>query len=83
MTITKKKSVLLIIPGVPYPPTDGHKLKVYELIKMLNKKFDLSLVILTNKNLTTDETRFINEFSVNAKIFCFHKICFSFSNLSI
>ena len=72
----KKKSVLLIIPGVPYPPTDGHKLKIYELIKMLNKKFDLSLVILTNKNLSIDEVRFVNEYSINAKIFYFHKIYF-------
>lgn len=76
MKATKKKSVLLIIPGVPYPPTDGHKLKIYELIKMLNKKFDLSLVILTNKNLSIDEVRFVNEYSINAKIFYFHKIYF-------
>lgn len=71
-----KKSVLLIIPGVPYPPTDGHKLKVYELVKMLNKNFNLSLVVLTNKRLNEDETHFVNEHSINTKVFYFHKFFF-------
>ena len=38
-----KKKVLIISPGLPYPPVDGHKLKLYNLALQLTEKVDLHL----------------------------------------
>ncbi len=61
-----KKSILLLIPGSPYPPINGHKLKIYNLIKILSKYFDLRIITISRNSLSIDEINFINQNSVNS-----------------
>ena len=58
-----KKKILIIIPGVPFPPINGHKLKIYNLIKILHKYFDLHLITISRGNLNKQERKFIQEYS--------------------
>lgn len=58
-----KKKCLIIIPGIPFPPVDGHKLKIYNLIKILSKKYDLHIVTISKTKLNEQEQDFINTHS--------------------
>ena len=64
-----KENCLLIIPGIPYPPTDGHKLKIYNLILILKEKFDLHLITISREDLNQEQTLFLEKNSVTAKHF--------------
>jgi glycosyltransferase involved in cell wall biosynthesis len=75
-----KKKVLLISPGLPYPPTDGHKLKLYNLCLQLSKNVDLNIIIISNEVLTLDCELFLKQNFQSYKIFRFHKIQY-FCNL--
>lgn len=68
------ENILLIIPGIPYPPTDGHKLKIYNLILILKKHFKLNIIILSTKNLNYQETKFLNEHCEDYKFFKLKKL---------
>lgn len=54
-----KKKCLIIIPGIPFPPVDGHKLKIFNLIKILNKKYDLHLITISRTKPNPEEQNFI------------------------
>lgn len=56
-----KKKILIIIPGSPYPPINGHKLKIFNLIKILALNFDLHIITLSRSKLSAEECGFINE----------------------
>lgn len=58
-----KKKILIIIPGVPFPPVNGHKLKIFNLIKILSKHYDLHLVTISREELKDEELNFIKESS--------------------
>jgi glycosyltransferase involved in cell wall biosynthesis len=63
------KKCLIIIPGIPYPPVDGHKLKIYNLILILSKYFDLHIITISKESLSNKQAKFINENSYKSKHF--------------
>lgn len=58
-----KKKCLIIIPGIPYPPIDGHKLKIFNIIKILSKHFELHIVTIASTGLSLEESSFIKSHS--------------------
>lgn len=58
-----RKKILIIIPGVPFPPINGHKLKIFNVIKILSKDYDLHLITISRGNLKIDELKFIQDYS--------------------
>lgn len=64
-----KKKCLIIIPGIPYPPVDGHKLKIYNFILILSKYFDLHIITISKENLSVDQENFIKRNSYQSKHF--------------
>lgn len=64
-----KKKCLIIIPGIPYPPVDGHKLKIFNLILILSKYFDLHIITIARENLSNKQAKFIKENSYKSKHF--------------
>ncbi len=75
-----KKKVLIISPGLPFPPVDGHKLKLYNLVKQLSDKVDLKLLVISNENIDNDCLEFLNNHFVSFKIFKFPRVSY-FINL--
>lgn len=69
-----KKKCLIIIPGIPYPPIDGHKLKIYNLILILSKYFDLHIVSLHSKEPNEEELSFLEKHSYKFKFFRISKL---------
>lgn len=64
-----KKKCLIIIPGIPYPPVDGHKLKIYNFILILSKYFDLHIISISKENLSVEQLKFIKQNSYQSKHF--------------
>lgn len=64
-----KKNCLIIIPGIPYPPVDGHKLKIYNLILILSKYYNLHLITISKENLSSEQVEFVNSHSYKRKHF--------------
>ena len=64
-----KKNCVIIIPGIPYPPVDGHKLKIYNLILILSKHYDLHIITISKENLSTEQVDFIDKHSYKSKHF--------------
>ncbi|WP_069660391.1 glycosyltransferase [Arcticibacter eurypsychrophilus] len=58
-----KKKCLIIIPGIPYPPVNGYKLKIYNLIKILFKHYDLHLIIISREVPNAIERKFLEDHS--------------------
>lgn len=58
-----RKKGVIIIPGIPYPPINGHKLKIYNLIKILSKYMDLHVIIISKERLNKDAINFLNAHS--------------------
>jgi glycosyltransferase involved in cell wall biosynthesis len=76
-----KKKILIISPGLPYPPIDGHKLKLYNLCTQLKNEFDLSIVILSNEIVTTECKLFLDKIFHNYKVFKYSKLIVLFNLL--
>ena len=74
-----KKKVLVISPGIPYPPIDGHKLKIYNLLKILQIDYDVDLVVVTNETLNAEAEAFLKETCKEYSIFHFSKLSFFFN----
>jgi len=55
---SEKKNVLIITPFIPFPLNSGGKIRIYTLAKLLNNKFDISLLTLINHE---DEINYIPE----------------------
>jgi glycosyltransferase involved in cell wall biosynthesis len=66
---TMKKKCLIIIPGIPYPPVDGHKLKIYNLILILCKYYDLHIITIAKENISKEQAEFINNHSYRREHF--------------
>lgn len=64
-----KEKCLIVIPGIPYPPVDGHKLKIYNFILILSKYFDLHIITISKENLSNEQNEFINQNSYKSKHF--------------
>jgi glycosyltransferase involved in cell wall biosynthesis len=50
-----KNSALLILPGIPYPPTDGFKIKASRTIETLDRYYNLKVIIISTKKITLEE----------------------------
>ena len=77
-----KKKVLIISPGLPYPPVDGHKLKLYNLALQLTEKVDLHLIVISNEKVNTECEIFLNQTFSSYKIFRFSKIFYILNSSS-
>lgn len=74
-----KRQVLIISPGLPYPPIDGHKLKIYNLCSQISNKVDLNLVVITNEDVSLECKIFLDQTFKNYKIFRFNKLQYFFN----
>jgi len=74
--MTIKKKVLLVSPGIPYPPVDGHKLKIYNILKILKLNYDVDLVVITSEKLSIEAKQFLDDNCNSYKIFRFNKLRF-------
>lgn len=70
----QRKGLLIITPGLPYPPVNGFKLKIYNLILQLRKYFDIHLIIISNEKINNDAIEFLESQCVSYTIFKFSKI---------
>lgn len=68
-----KKNCLLVLPRPVFPVISGYAIKNKELIQILNEKYNLSLVIITNHVPSFEEDNFYKENSQSYKVFVFHK----------
>lgn len=75
-----KKKVLIVSPGLPFPPSDGHKLKLYNLVKQLSDKVDLKLLVISNEKIDNECLEFLNNNFISFKVFKFPRV-FYFVNL--
>ncbi|MCX2453365.1 glycosyltransferase [Pedobacter sp. PLR] len=64
-----KKKCLVIIPGIPFPPVDGHKLKIYNFILILAKHFDLHIISISREDVTVEQREFMIQNSYRRKHF--------------
>ncbi len=64
-----KKKCLIIIPGIPYPPTSGYRLKIFNLVKILNLNYDVDIVSISRHALSANQEKFIKSHSSNNKHF--------------
>lgn len=72
--IEKKRKCLLLLSRIPYPPVGGDKLKSYHLIGILNKHYDLNVVIITDEKADNAEANgFLKAHTSGYKIFSFPK----------
>jgi len=75
-----RKKILLLASRLPYPPISGAKLKNYNLIKILSKKYDIFLVIITDEILDKKSVEFLNMYTKHYKFFRKNKINFIYSS---
>ncbi|MBW8686448.1 glycosyltransferase [Chitinophaga rhizophila] len=72
--IEQKRKCLLLLSRIPYPPVGGDKLKSYHLIGILNKHYDLNVVIITDEKADNAAANaFLKEHTSGYKIFSFPK----------
>lgn len=60
------KKILLITPILPYPPDDGSRLRTYQIIRFLSKKYSIDLIsfYLENENYLKAE-EFLKQYCQN------------------
>ena len=46
MNIQSKLRILIVVPRTPYPLNSGGRIAIYDTIKMLSKKYSITLVII-------------------------------------
>ena len=60
---------IIIIPGIPFPPVDGHKLKIYNLIKILSRHYNLHIITISREIPDAQALEFIKAHSYKYKHF--------------
>jgi glycosyltransferase involved in cell wall biosynthesis len=80
MQIQTKQKILVITPGIPYPPVNGFKLKIFNMLKVLSSEYSIDLIIIGNEKLTDESVEFLNKTVANYRIFRYPKVMF-FLNL--
>lgn len=71
--MSQKKKCLIILPRIPYPPIGGDKLKSFNLVKILNELYDLSILIVTEEKLDKESSLFLKSHSSNFNFFQYPK----------
>lgn len=73
MTVEKREKCLLILSKPPYPAIGGDRVKNFHIIKILNRHYDLSLLIITDEVINEEAERFLKDNSGSYKIFYYSK----------
>lgn len=60
--------ILLVAPRVPYPPVGGEFQKNYELIRILNRHFDLVYVAMSDTPLSAEADAFLSTHTVTHSV---------------
>jgi glycosyltransferase involved in cell wall biosynthesis len=75
--LQKKRKCLLLLSRIPYPPVGGDRLKSYQLIGILSKHYELSVVVVTDERADQpDAHAFLKEHTTGYKIFSYPKYRF-------
>ncbi|MCL1972078.1 MAG: glycosyltransferase [Endomicrobia bacterium] len=69
-----KKKCLLILPRKIFPYVGGYPQKNKKLIEILNKHYDLSVVIISNSKITSEEKDFFNNNTAEFYYFTISKL---------
>ena len=69
-----KKNCLLVLPRSIFPVIGGYAIKNKELIKILNERYNLSLVVISDHIPGEEEEEFYSNHSVNHKVFVFGRL---------
>lgn len=64
-----RKSCLLVLSRLPYPPIDGGKLKSYNLIRLLKRDYNIHVIIITDEKRNKAAETFLNGEATTYKIF--------------
>lgn len=59
-----KKRCLLVLPRPVFPLVCGYALKNYHLIKILNTHYDLKIILISEKDISSEEQNFYESLSV-------------------
>ena len=76
-----KSKCLLILPRDIFPIISGYSLKNEALIKALNNRYELVLVLISNKEVNKESIEFYQEHSADFHLFIFSKFHFLFNAL--
>jgi len=76
MNIHEKKSILIIIPRMPYPLNSGGRIAIFETIKSLSNHYKLSIIIIDDDQNNEKYVAEINKLSEN--VFFYNKSKFFF-----
>jgi len=79
--VSSKRKCLLILPRFPYPAVGGDKLKSYNLVRILNLKYELFIYIITDEKITSDVVKFLKDHSAGYKVFYRNKFYFRLNAL--
>jgi glycosyltransferase involved in cell wall biosynthesis len=55
-----RKRILITVPRIPFPLNSGGRIAIYDAIKLLSKRFDITLVVIDDNN---DNRKYIDEFA--------------------
>ncbi|ASM35808.1 glycosyltransferase [Campylobacter sputorum subsp. bubulus] len=64
-----KKSVLYITSRFPYPPLGGDRLKSYNMLRILSKKYNINFVSIIDRDLTQEDIQFCQKHFYKFKIY--------------
>lgn len=64
-----KPSILMILPRKLFPLVSGYSLKNYNLLKILSTQYVVDLCLLTNEELSEEESEFYAKYLDNIRIF--------------
>lgn len=70
---SKRKSILIIAPRVPFPLDAGGKIAIYSAIEAISNHFNVFLVIVTDEQVTKVQVESMGSISKECKVFYFSK----------
>jgi glycosyltransferase involved in cell wall biosynthesis len=54
--------ILMLVPYLPYPPSEGGQVRSYKLIKLLSQKHDITLVCFSRQHNTSEQVDHMKKF---------------------
>jgi len=77
----KKEKVLYLTSRLPYPPVGGDKLRTYNILKILAKKYDVNLVVITDEVMDNETEIALQKYTQELKVFSKPKYRFYINTL--
>lgn len=65
----RNEKVLYITSRLPYPPVGGDKLRTFNILKILAKKYDVSLVVITDETMDKETELALHKYTKELKVF--------------